>query len=186
VERTAAVTRGISLKINWFVERFCVFLLLLLVLDVWLGVLVRYVIPLRITFTEELARYLMIWMALLAVSSAIVYRQHIGVEFIFERLPASARRWLSVAFSVIGFTFFFALFWFGLAFTERGMGRVTMIYGMPLGYAYAGVPAAALLACIQLVLTGIHDFCAERAPTHTGASITTDVVDSRDVEEAKR
>jgi TRAP-type C4-dicarboxylate transport system permease small subunit len=67
----ASVAKKWSLRVNWLVERICVLLLVLLVLDVWLGVLVRYVIPLPLTFTEELARYLMIWMALLAVSSAI-------------------------------------------------------------------------------------------------------------------
>ena len=173
--------KALSYRINWVVERACVILLVLLVLDVWLGVLVRYVIPLPLTFTEELARYLMIWMALLAVSSAIVHRQHIGVEFIFMRLPAPARRWLAVSFDLIGLVFFAALFWFGLGFADRGMGRVTMIYGMPLGYAVASVPAAALLACIQLLLSGIHDFCASHAPERSATSVATAAV-----EEVKR
>lgn len=160
-----------SLRVNWAVERVCVALLVLLVLDVWLGVLVRYVIPLQLTFTEELARYLMIWMALLAVSSGLAYREHIGVEFLFSRLPASGRRWLAVAFDVIGFLFFFALFWYGVAFAEKGMSRFSMIYAMPKGYAFAGVPLAAMVACVQLALIGVHDFFAERAPEKTGAAI---------------
>ena len=181
MDRTAAVAQDLALRINWFVERLCVLLLVVLVLDVWLGVLVRYVVPLPLTFTEELARYLMIWMALLAVSSAIVHRQHIGVEFIFMRLPASARRWLAVSFDLIGFVFFAALFWYGLGFVDRGMGRVTMIYGMPLGYAVASVPAAALLACIQLLLSGIHDFCTSHAPERSATSVATAAI-----EEVKR
>ena len=43
-----------------WVDRICVALLVVLILDVWLGVIVRYVWPLPITFTEEAARYLMI------------------------------------------------------------------------------------------------------------------------------
>jgi len=160
-----------SLRVNWVVERMCVLLLVVLVLDVWLGVLARYVIPLPLTFTEELARYLMIWMALLAVSSGIAYREHIGVEFVFTRLPAGARRWLAVSFDVIAFVFFFALFWYGLAFAERGFTRLTMIYAIPKGYPFAGVPLAAFIACIQLFLVGIHDFFAERAPKTTGVAI---------------
>jgi TRAP-type C4-dicarboxylate transport system permease small subunit len=160
-----------SLKINWLVERVCVTLLVVLVLDVWLGVLARYVIPLPLTFTEELARYLMIWMALLAVSSGIAYREHIGVEFLFSRLPAGLRRALAVAFDLIAFAFFFALFWYGLAFAERGFSRLTMIYAIPKGYPFAGVPLAAFVACVQLLLTGIHDFFAERAPDATGTAI---------------
>ena len=163
---------SLSHRINWLVERVCVALLILLVLDVWLGVLVRYVIPLPLTFTEELARYLMIWMALLAVSSGIVHREHIGVEFIFEKLPAWARRWLAVAFDLIAFAFFAALFWYGLDFVDRGFKRITMIYAIPKAYPFMGVPLAAGVACIQIMLIGIHDFISERVPEHSGAAIT--------------
>ncbi|MBE9476343.1 MAG: TRAP transporter small permease [Proteobacteria bacterium] len=161
-----------SLRINWLVERICVLLLVILVLDVWLGVLARYVIPLPITFTEELARYLMIWMALLAISSGIAHREHIGVAFVFSRLPEPVRRWLVVSFDVIGFAFFFTLFWYGLSFAERGFSRFTMIYAIPKGYPFSGVPLAAFIACIQLLLIGIHDYFVARAPQEIGAKFS--------------
>jgi len=160
--------RKLSLRINWFVERFCVFLLLILVLDVWLGVLVRYVIPLPLTFTEELARYLMIWMALLAVSSAIVYREHIGVAFILGRLPLGLRRVMILAFDLIGVAFFAALFWYGIGFAEKGFGRMTMIYAMPKGYPFMGVPLAAFLAALQLALSAFIDWTDSRPPKTVG------------------
>lgn len=160
--------RRLSLRINWFVERFCVLLLFVLVLDVWLGVLVRYVIPLPLTFTEELARYLMIWMALLAVSSAIVYREHIGVAFVLGRLPLGARRTLILAFDLIGVAFFAALFWYGIGFTEKGFSRMTMIYAIPKGYPFAGVPLAAFLAAVQLTLMAIVDWHDSKPPKNAG------------------
>ena len=171
VERVAEGARRASLRINWAVERMCVLILALLVLVVWLGVVARYIIPVPITFTEELARYLMIWVALLAVSSGVVHRQHIGVGFLFERLPAGLRRWLSLGFSVVGCGFFLIIFWYGLGFVGRGMNRVTMIYGMPRGYAFAAVPAAAALAAVQLMLMGVQDFWGRRPPDATGTAV---------------
>ena len=170
--QVAQTARTLSLRINWVVERVCVALLVVLVLDVWLGVLVRYVLPLPLTFTEELARYLMIWMALLAVSGGIVHREHIGVEFVFERFPVGLRRWMAVAFDVIAFAFFAALFWYGLDFVDRGFKRITMIYQMPKAYPFMGVPLAAAVACVQLALMAVYDFFAEKAPAHSGAAIS--------------
>lgn len=157
-----------SQRLNHGIEALCVFLLVVLVLDVWLGILVRYLIPLPLTFTEELARYLMIWMALLAVSSGIVYREHIGVEYVFRRFPAAMRRWLALAFDLLSFTFFFLLLWYGIDFVERGFKRVTMIYGMPKGYPFMGVPLAAAVACVQLILVAVRDFCAPQPPDSSG------------------
>jgi len=151
---------GASRSLNWLIERACVALMVLLVLDVWLGVLVRYVLPLDWTFTEELARYLMIWMALLAISSGISHREHIGVLLIFERFPPSVRKWLAVAFDVIAFGFFAIIFFYGLGMVERGFSRYTMIDGIPKAYPFMGVPLAAAAACLQLLLVAVHDFYA--------------------------
>ncbi len=147
-----------SRRVNWLVERFCVLLLVLLVLDVWLGVMVRYALPVKWTFTEELARYLMIWMALLAVSSGISHREHIGMLVLFERFPAAVRKWLAVTFDLIALGFFAIILIYGLGFVERGFSRFTMINGIPKAYPFMGVPLAAALACIQLALVAVHDF----------------------------
>ena len=147
-----------SRRLNWFVERACVALMVLLVLDVWLGVLARYVLPFQATFTEELARYLMIWMALLAVSSGISHREHIGVLVLFDRFPPSVRRYLAVSFDLIAFAFFAIIFYYGLGMVERGFSRFTMIQAIPKAYPFMGVPLAAAMACIQLALVAVHDF----------------------------
>ncbi len=150
-----------SRRVNWFVERACVALMAVLVLDVWLGVLVRYVLPLQWTFTEELARYLMIWMALLAISSCISHREHIGVLLLFERFPPLVRKWLAVAFDLIAFGFFAIILIYGIGMVDRGFSRFTMINGIPKAYPFMGVPLAAAMACIQLILVAVHDFFAK-------------------------
>ena len=153
---------------NWLVERFCVLLLVLLVLDVWLGVLVRYVLPANWTFTEELARYLMIWMALLAVSCGISHREHIGMLVVFERFPPVVRKWLAVTFDLVAFGFFAIIFVYGIGFVDRGFSRFTMIYEIPKAYPFIGVPLAAGLACVQLLFVAIHDFFAQDGVTAAG------------------
>lgn len=147
----------LSHGLDWLVERLCALLLIALVLDVWLGVFVRYVIPLPLTFTEELARYLMIWTALLAVSCGIAKREHIGVAFFIEKLPRSGRRWLLLVFDLIAFGFFAFLFMYGLEMVERGSRTTTMVFGMSKALPFAAVPTAAALACVQLVLVAIRD-----------------------------
>ena len=149
-----------SRALNRWVERLCVVLFGLLILDVWLGVAVRYILPLNWTFTEELARYLMIWMALLAVSSGISHREHIGVLIFFNRFPPRVRRVLAVSFDMIAFGFFAVILVYGLGFVDRGFSRYTMIAGIPKAWPFIGVPLAAALACIQLALVAIHDWFA--------------------------
>ena len=158
MDRHALAALRLSRTVNIWVERLCVALLVLLVLNVWLGVLARYVLPANLTFTEELARYLMIWVALLAVSSGISHREHIGMVMLFERFPAPVRKWLAVAIDLAALAFFAVLLIYGLGFVERGFSRFTMINEIPKAYPFMVVPLAAALACVQLALVALHDF----------------------------
>jgi len=146
-----------SARLDRVVERVCVALAVLLVLDVWLGVLVRYAFPLPITFMEEAARYLMIWMALLAVSCGISRREHIGVELLFDRFPRRARRVLLGVLDLLALAFFALLLFYGLGMVEKGARQLTMIYGFSKALPFAAVPTAAALACVQLVLVALRD-----------------------------
>ncbi len=153
----AARADGWSRNLGWLTDRVAAGLLMLLVLDVWLGVLVRYVVAWPLTFTEELARYLMIWVALLAVSCCIPRREHIGVQALFERLPAGLRRHLLLVIDVLGIAFFVFLFFYGLGLVERGGKTFTMIYGTSKALPFAAVPVGAALAAVQLSLVAIRD-----------------------------
>ena len=136
-----------SERLNWVGERICAVLAAILVLDVWLGVLVRFnIVPLQLTFTEEAARYLMIWTALLAISCGVARRDHIGVLIVFEALPPALRRVVRAGLDLLALGFFLFLLYFGVGFVESGLGRFTMIYGMTKAVPFAAVPAAAALA----------------------------------------
>lgn len=147
----------LSLKLAWITDRAAAGLLMLLVVDVWLGVFARYVVPLPLTFTEELARYLMIWVALLAVSSCISRREHIGVQVFFEKLPARVRHVLLGLLDALGIAFFGFLTLYGIGMVERGAQTFTMIYGMSKALPFAALPVGAALATVQLVLVAVRD-----------------------------
>jgi TRAP-type transport system small permease protein len=153
----AARAEAWSQRLAGITDRAAAVLLALLVLDVWLGVLVRYALPLDLTFMEEAARYLMIWVALLAVSSGIPRREHIGVQVLFERLPPGLRRGLLGALDVLAFAFFVFLALYGLGLVERGGKTFTMIAGMSKALPFAAVPVGAALAALQIALVAVRD-----------------------------
>lgn len=159
-QRIADIAASLSMRISKITEIVVIILLILLVLDVWLGIMVRYFIDLPLTFTEEAARYLMIWMALLAVSIGISRRAHIGVLFVFDRTSGLPRHLLMGLIDLLGLMFFLFLFVYGIDFTVDGARRLSMIYGMPKSYPFAAVPVACLLAAIQIILVSIRDQAA--------------------------
>lgn len=144
-------------RINRVVEAIVAFLTLALVLDVWIGVVDRYYFHWQLPWPEVLARYLMIWAALLAVSSGISRREHIGLTFVISVLPVRIRHALLIIADILALALFMYLLWFGIDFARSGLARHAMIFGASLFPFYLAIPASALLAVIQLSLVLVRD-----------------------------
>ncbi|MBK1696596.1 TRAP transporter small permease [Rhodovibrio salinarum] len=146
-----------SKHLNRVVEALVVLLMALLVLVVWIGVIDRYIFHWQLPWPQILARYLMIWTALLAISCAIARREHIGLLLAIELVPEVVRRMLLIAADLLGFALFAYLFWYGLDFAAGGINRQAMVFGLSLAPVFAAIPVAAGLSAIQLALVMLRD-----------------------------
>jgi len=149
------ISAGIS-KINAFA---IVVLMMILVVDVWIGVLDRYVFGWEIAWIEEMARYFMIWAVLLAVPCALAKREHIGLFLVLNKMPRVLRVPVLVILDIITFIFFLIIFIYGLDFANSGASKyVDSIIGVTMFIPYLSIPTFAFISCLQVICTGIRDF----------------------------
>lgn len=90
-------TDNFGRRLNWLVERICALLAAVMVLVIWYGVVERYFLKMGVTWTEEFSRYVMIWLALLAVSCGAYRREYIGLDFLMRTLSPAVKRRLRLA-----------------------------------------------------------------------------------------
>ena len=100
----AATSRGVALAEQWA----AVLALVVMTTAVAMQIIWRFVLSAPLAWTEELARLAMVWLVFLVVGWAIGNRTHIAADFVVQKLPARAQRWLRVittatiaAFSVL-------------------------------------------------------------------------------------
>ena len=148
---------NVSASLNRAVEFIVVILMAVLVVDVWIGVLDRYLFHWQLPWPEILARYLMIWTVLLAVSCGIARREHIGLTIVLFRLPDGLRRAALIASDMLAIVLFLYVLWFGYGFAASGLNRQAMIFDMSMMPAFAAIPAAAALCALQLALVLVRD-----------------------------
>ncbi|MFV1601880.1 MULTISPECIES: TRAP transporter small permease [unclassified Phaeobacter] len=146
-----------SAKINAVIEAIVAALMLALVLDVWLGVMDRYYFHWQLPWPEVIARYLMIWAAMLAVSSGISRREHIGLTAFIHAIPVRMRQALLILMDVLTLLLFLYVAYYGVGFAMSGAPRDAMIFGMSLAPFYAAIPAAAAICCVQILLVLVRD-----------------------------
>ena len=79
--------------------------------NVFLGVIFRYVLHSALFWTEELARYMMIWCAYLAMGMVVRDEDNVKVVFAVNLLPVKARGVINVLTQLIVGIFLVIMFW---------------------------------------------------------------------------
>ncbi|MEZ9233434.1 TRAP transporter small permease [Vibrio amylolyticus] len=142
-------------------NQWCVGLLtILLILDVWLGVLDRYILKLQLVWVEEMARYIMIWAILMAVPCCTAGREHMGLEFVTKHFPKLVQHIIKIVIGAITCAFFCYIAYLGYAFAEKGANQLSTVFSMPMSYAYAAVPVTFALSGFQALLVWLEDIYA--------------------------
>jgi TRAP-type C4-dicarboxylate transport system permease small subunit len=139
----------IAYQVNWVLERVCAALAAAMVLIVWFGVFERYVVSAGQTWTEELARFVMIWGALLGVPCAAYYREHIGLEMFLGVLPLKPRKVLILILDIISVAFFLFMTYYGILLTRDGATAYATIFSMTMVIPFASVPVSSAFAAFQ-------------------------------------
>lgn len=147
-----------SRVIDTILNKVIIAMFAVLLLDVWFAVLDRYVFKWQIIWTEEAARYLMVWTMMLAIATAMYRRQHVFISFIYEKVPEKSRIVLAAAIDIISITVFLSVAILSISFATKALGTQTSIFGMPLTVPHAAVGVAFFLTAIQLFLMFIRDF----------------------------
>ena len=153
----------VAYRLNWLVERICALLVGLMVVVIWFEVVERYFLHWGLTWTEEFSRYVMIWVALLAVSCGAYYREHIGLDLVNRFLPPQAAKALMIGLDIVSLAFFIFLTWYGIDMTRAGGGQYATIFGMTMLVPFAAVPVSSALTAFQIfsaMLRGQHSSTA--------------------------
>jgi len=137
---------------NFITERICAALVAAMILVVWLGIFGRYFTAIGVTWTEELARYIMIWAALLAVPCCTYRREHIGLDLLFSKLPERHRRGARILLDLIGLSFFVFLAVYGTTMAKMGASQYATIFGMTMAIPFLSVPVSCALTVVQILV----------------------------------
>lgn len=120
----------------------------LLVIDVLGQVFSRYILKTSFAFTEELARFSLIWLSILGAAYLNAKRQHLSMDFLFLKFSEKNKK-RSLLF-IEACIFIFALLvmvigGFNLVYTTLHLEQLSGTLRIPLGYIYAIMPISGLL-----------------------------------------
>ena len=137
-----------KVKIESLLGKCLVVIMALMVLNVLWQVFSRYILGSPSPFTEELARYLMIWIGLLGAAYASGKKMHVAIDILPSKAKPGTQNVLKklVAFSIIVFALI-ALVAGGirLVYISYLLGQSSPALQIPLALVYGIIPVSGLL-----------------------------------------
>jgi TRAP-type C4-dicarboxylate transport system permease small subunit len=135
-------------SINRIIEVVLVAIFALLVLDVLWQVFGRYVLNQSFSFTEEFARFALIWLAILGAAYLNGKRDHLSMDYLLQKLSPEKLAKRMQIIEVLMFIFALVVMVIGggnLVYTTLYLGQVSPAMHVSLGYVYSIVPISGLL-----------------------------------------
>ena len=140
--------KQIRIKVNKIIERFLVLILVGMLLNVIWQVFTRFFTSSPSAFTNELARYLMIWLGILGAAYISGKQEHVAIDFFVKKLNNSLRRFIDrfVLLSILSFAFFVMIIGgINLVYITLNLEQYSPSLQIPLALVYSIIPISGLL-----------------------------------------
>ncbi|UXX81312.1 TRAP transporter small permease [Reichenbachiella carrageenanivorans] len=142
--------------INRVLEKFMVIIFSLLIVDVLAQVFSRYLLSYSPSFTEEFARFSLIWLSLLGMAYLTGQREHLTMDYVYQKFSEQNKKKATIFIESIIILFATVVMLIGggnLVYITLDLGQLSSALQIPLGYVYMVVPVSGLL----IVFYSIHN-----------------------------
>ena len=142
--------RAISLMLERTLSHILVVLMGVIVINVSWQVITRFIMNSPSSFTEELARFLLIWIGFLGGSYAYARRSHLSLDLLLQSVPEQNKPLLLKVSNVFCFAFAAAVLIYGgaqLMMLTLQLDQTSAALGLPIGYVYSCIPLSGVLIC---------------------------------------
>lgn len=146
-------------KLDTLIAHLLVALMALMVLNVTWQVTSRYVFKDPSSFTDELSRYMLIWVGMLGAAYVAGKNEHLAIDIILTSLQEKLQKKVLVLVSLLVMVFAIAVMVIGganLVYITFILGQKSATLQIPLAYVYGIIPFSGLLVAYYQGFNMVH------------------------------
>jgi TRAP-type C4-dicarboxylate transport system permease small subunit len=142
-------------KISDFLNRICeialIVVLAAMAVVVFLQVLFRYLLHLPLFWTEEFARYCLVWASLLGAAVALKRGEHIAVTFFLFIFPKRLTRALVEAARISVALILAVMVWGGIKLVVVTSAQISPALRIPMAIPYLALPIGSAIMLFHVI-----------------------------------
>lgn len=134
-------------RLNGAVVALMMFLMYVLV---FANVITRYIFKFSLNWTDELARFLMIWTVFLGAGLAMREGRHVAIEILQDLLPGRYKKYFRAFIGLLILAFMAVLVVLGYQYAQAMMATKSAVLRWPIGMVYMVIPIGSLAFILHL------------------------------------
>jgi len=141
-----------SKLINEIVRILCIIFFVIMVIDVLMSVVMRYILVKPMVWGEQLAIYCMIWVGFLASSIAFRKGAHMGLDIVVKAVPRKVQIAIQVFAHVLIITFLAVLTVWGFIHSYAVRLQISpVVFDLSMSWFYLALPVGGICMLVQEV-----------------------------------
>ena len=118
-------------------------------------VIMRYVFSRPLTWSEEAARFIVVYVSFIGISYAYRQKGHIRMEVVVNLFPQAVRRGLEVLINLGTIALFCYMIPFSFRFIGIQAGVKATATHIPMSIVYTALPLGMALSCVRLLISSL-------------------------------
>lgn len=139
-----------------------------------LQVFTRYVMQAGLTWTEEVARMVLVWTVMLGAAVAMERREHYVITVLSARFKGLVGLGILVVTNILGLIFLVTLVHYGNQYMATNMKTTFVATGVSRGWVYLALPVGSAIMAASLLLHSIEAVLRGEAPSPGSAAPVMD------------
>ena len=151
--------------VEWVVKKVVGIMMMLMVAIMCYQVVLRYAFQNSNIWSEEVTRYLFVYVSLLGSFIAIRRNSHLKVDFFVDLLKGNFKRYFTIITDIAVILFIIYLIPLSFNLCLSTMKNISPGLKMPMGYAYAAIPIGAVFMLLGMIEQLLIKICGKKEET---------------------
>mgnify|MGYP003589557172 FL=1 len=142
------IYRAIEQLMRWTT----IVLLVMMVVIVFSNVVSRYYLHASLAWSEEVARFMLVWLVFIGSFLAYIHDEHLGLDILVAKMPPTMRKAVGFCTNMMILFALYAVMEGGYLLMRDNFDWLSSAAEIPQGYVYFIVPFTCGLMMLQVVL----------------------------------
>lgn len=111
-----------------------------------------------LSWSEEVARYLLVWATFIGAGCVYKTGGHVSVSFLKEMLPEKAHTFLQVLIHLLCSILFVTITYYGMKYIGKQGGQLSAALRIPMRYMYVAIPVNSFIMLLHAINEIVQSF----------------------------